>query len=1245
MKNFNLKSGLLFATRLAFTAVFAVIFLGLIITPANAATEWHIKDDTTGGDCSLIGNWDVASKMCTLTQDLSQGIIIDSDNIVLDGAGRTITGSPTGKGVSLIERTGVTIKNLNVGEFSQGIYLYSSSNNILIGNTASNNGARGIYLENSGNNTLTSNTASSNGDTGIFLFYPSNNNTLTGNTTSNNAFAGIFILNSSNNTLAGNTTQENRFDIHIQASLDGYCNNNITSTTGSGGRPIKYFSSAVSISDETLSELILCNADGSSINNVTIDDGSATSKNNGLILNRTDFSTIANVNSSNNFNGIFLSSSNNNTLTGNTASNNAYKGIALDDGSNNNNTLAGNIASNNTNGIFIRGSSNTLAGNTASNNSTLGIYLVVASNSTLTGNTVSNNNHTGIYLDFSNDSTLTGNTVSNNNNGIYIYSSNNQIYKNNFINNSTQAVDSGGGNVFNLASLMGGNYWSNFDEPAEGCNNANGDNFCDAPYVFSVGQDNLPWTKKDGWLLPSNQPPVLSFPSTGPYAGDGIDPNKGTASSTPFFFKSIYTDADNNPPTDMVLVVDGGTTPTRYNMLLDTEAPDTLHDGNYANGEQYTSSAQFLKNEYGYHFEASDGKNSATLPAIGNKSFKSGLFVTPKKKDGANLRTTHHIYQDDSDQNPKTILYKEAIELLPLCIGDQTLNCNNGVEMYDLRTEIVRRVNPISDSGEVLCVKDASGNWGVISQNGAKQAVCIWSKEEKKYVPKTDSHYWLKVRDGSDEKYVAEDVVMTILPENQDMRVMRLVNEARGDFSDLHNFPSELFLGLIAAESGGTLNNEVTSVDSPFSGINQVHPSLSGGWNRNCTVNPSSKRDPVERNCERASNLYDWIKLDSTLPVTDIFLSPITDHSNTVRMKKNYINTRYNNTDEGIRHNISDGFNVLKDKHGSVNPCTKPTTIEGLTFSCIDKEIVKTIWAYNGFVDPSNYLSLVANNMNPSSLQNYYRGDFIDYTDLRKKMVVAQNNLNFVRKFSPVYLRVYDSHNNVVGEFSTSTQNTIEDAIYDSNTESIAILFPEGAYHYVVVGHTNGTYGLDITSTKNGTTTNFSAVSMPVATGEVHEYAVDIAALAQGLPGVTIKIDKNGDGIFEKVVTADSTLTADEFVLQTDTVVDFVPDTLNLQSKGKVVTVYIELPLGFNVSDIDPSSIRLNGTTPALAKPTSIGDYDSDGTADLMVKFDGTAVRSMLAEKHNGGIAVSGKVLHSGEYLYFLGTDSLKLVK
>lgn len=76
--------------------------------------------------------------------------------------------------------------------------------------------------------------------------------------------------------------------------------------------------------------------------------------------------------------------------------------------------------------------------------------------------------------------------------------------------------------------------------------------------------------------------------------------------------------------------------------------------------------------------------------------------------------------------------------------------------------------------------------------------------------------------------------------------------------------------------------------------------------------------------------------------------------------------------------------------------------------------------------------------------------------------------------------------------------------------------------------------------------------------------------------------------------------------------VDIDPDTLNLKSEGKFVTVYIELPEDFDASEIDLFSLELNGLIPPLPKPIAIGDYDSDGTNDLMVKFDRQELIALL---------------------------------
>jgi parallel beta-helix repeat protein len=55
--------------------------------------------------------------------NLPQGIVIDADNITLDGGGAVLVGAGRqGRGVSVLNHTGVTVKNLGVREYYHGIY-------------------------------------------------------------------------------------------------------------------------------------------------------------------------------------------------------------------------------------------------------------------------------------------------------------------------------------------------------------------------------------------------------------------------------------------------------------------------------------------------------------------------------------------------------------------------------------------------------------------------------------------------------------------------------------------------------------------------------------------------------------------------------------------------------------------------------------------------------------------------------------------------------------------------------------------------------------------------------------------------------------------------------------------------------------------------------------------------------------------------------------------------------------------
>ena len=107
--------------------------------------------------------------------------------------------------------------------------------------------------------------------------------------------------------------------------------------------------------------------------------------------------------------------------------------------------------------------------------------------------------------------------------------------------------------------------------------------------------------------------------------------------------------------------------------------------------------------------------------------------------------------------------------------------------------------------------------------------------------------------------------------------------------------------------------------------------------------------------------------------------------------------------------------------------------------------------------------------------------------------------------------------------------------------------------------------------------------------------------------------------------------------------IDFDPDTLNLGSMGKWVTVYIELPIGhgYDISGINIESVMLNEELYAELNPTHISDYDEDGIPDLMVKFFRKAIQELLQIGENIIITVTGSLIDEQS---FKGTDSIRVI-
>jgi parallel beta-helix repeat protein len=137
----------------------------------------------------------------TLTNNIASdfdGIVIERNNTMLDGAGHTIEGTnaPSSRGIYLSGNYNVTIKNIDIKTFESGILLdaYSTCNRI-----------SGNKLE--GN------------DYGINCWAYADNNDIIGNNITANNLAGVWIVGSSGTNITLNTVADNgQYGISLETS-------------------------------------------------------------------------------------------------------------------------------------------------------------------------------------------------------------------------------------------------------------------------------------------------------------------------------------------------------------------------------------------------------------------------------------------------------------------------------------------------------------------------------------------------------------------------------------------------------------------------------------------------------------------------------------------------------------------------------------------------------------------------------------------------------------------------------------------------------------------------------------------------------------------------------------------------------------------------------------------------------------------------------------------------------------------
>lgn len=125
---------------------------------------------------------------------------------------------------------------------------------------------------------------------------------------------------------------------------------------------------------------------------------------------------------------------------------------------------------------------------------------------------------------------------------------------------------------------------------------------------------------------------------------------------------------------------------------------------------------------------------------------------------------------------------------------------------------------------------------------------------------------------------------------------------------------------------------------------------------------------------------------------------------------------------------------------------------------------------------------------------------------------VDEININLA---CPAELRVYDSNGNVTGTVEGEIKMEIPNSFYYNNT--VTIFFPSDLYKHEITGIANGSYRLMIEYVGNKTT-SFVVSDVPISVNSTHQYTIEGTPFNQTITKVTLKIDSNGDKIFERSI-------------------------------------------------------------------------------------------------------------------------------
>jgi parallel beta-helix repeat protein len=146
--------------------------------------------------------------------DINSTITVQRSNILIVGNGHTLQGNGSGEGIRLIGVNNVSVTDMNVRGFDNGIDLSGTSEDIISKNNITANNGIGISLYNSHNNTIFRNNIIANKGEGVHLDFSSNYNGMFENNIKDNNLA-IYIDSSSDNLMYHNNMVNNTNQVHV----------------------------------------------------------------------------------------------------------------------------------------------------------------------------------------------------------------------------------------------------------------------------------------------------------------------------------------------------------------------------------------------------------------------------------------------------------------------------------------------------------------------------------------------------------------------------------------------------------------------------------------------------------------------------------------------------------------------------------------------------------------------------------------------------------------------------------------------------------------------------------------------------------------------------------------------------------------------------------------------------------------------------------------------------------------------